>query len=447
MNLQKLNPVRKIEDLGLGKFTLIWLGQFVSIIGSGMTAFAMMLWAWGDQGNATSLVLMSFFYALPMLVLMPFAGSIVDRFNKKTVMIIGDSGAAVVTIFLLVMTFLAKLEIWMAYLAVFVQASFNTFHMLAYDSMIATIVPGEQLGRVSGMRSFSRSLGGIVAPILAGSMVAIIGYKGVFVIDLATFSVAVTTLLIVRIPYVKPELNQMKTSIFKDAFQGFAYIAKSPSLLGLTVITIFSGFFFQFGALVVSPMILARTGGSAISVGLVDGICGVAGLAGSALLIIWGGPKKRMLAGIFFSLGMSFGLVMIGMGRGLAFWLAGAFVWIFFGSLMSIEDAFFQSKIPAKMQGRVFGAMGTFSNILAPISFGFAGILADKIFEPAMNQKGLLSNAFGWVVGSGKGSGMALMIVIAGSVSLLISIAAFFIKPIREADTIMPDVNDSCEKP
>ena len=167
MNLQNLNSVRIIKELGLGRFTTIWLGQFVSIIGSGMTAFAMVLWAWGDQGNATSLVLMSFFYFLPMLVLMPFAGSIVDRFNKKTVMIIGDTGAAVVTLFLLVMTFWGKLEIWMAYLAVFVQASFNTFHMLAYDSMIATIVPGDQLGRVSGMRSFSRSLGGIIAPVLA----------------------------------------------------------------------------------------------------------------------------------------------------------------------------------------------------------------------------------------------------------------------------------------
>ena len=202
---------------------------------------------------------------------------------------------------------------------------------------------------------------------------------------------------------------RLKQAFSKMRFRDLLTLPKNPTLMGLTVITIFSGFFFQFGALVVSPMILARTGGSAITIGLVDGICGVAGLIGSALLMIWGGPKRRMLAGIFFSLGMSIGLVMIGVGRSLALWLAGAFVWIFFGSLMSIEDAFFQSKIPANMQGRVFGAMGTFSNVLAPISFGFAGILADKIFEPAMNQKSLLSNFLGWAVGSGKGSGMSVM--------------------------------------
>lgn len=442
MNLGKLNPIAKIREMGLGRFTQIWLGQLVSIIGSGMTAFAMQLWAWGDQQNATSLVLMSFCYALPMLILMPFAGSIVDRFSKKKVMIIGDSGAAVVTLFLFAMTSFSKLEIWMAYLAVFVQAIFNTFHMLAYGSMIATIVPEEQLGRVSGMRSFSSSLGSIIAPILAGGLVAIIGYKGVFIIDLLTFCAAVLTLSFTKIPYVKPEPHELKTNIFKDAFQGFAYVAKIPTLLGLTIITILSGFFFQFGALVVNPMILARTGGDAISIGLVDSICGVAGLLGSLLLIVWGGPKRRMLAGIFFTLGMSFGLVMIGIGRNLAFWIAGAFVWIFFGSLMSVEDAFFQSKIPAKMQGRVFGAMGTFSNMLAPLSFGFAGVLADKLFEPAMKQNGLLSGIFGWLVGNEKGSGMALMIVFAGLISILISAVAFLIKPIREADTIMPDINN-----
>lgn len=440
MKMHKLNPIRKIRELGLSKFATIWLGQTISIIGSNMSGYALTFWVWKETGTATSMVLMMFVRAVPAILMMPFAGSIVDRFNRKTVIMFADAGAAIVTAFVMIMLLAGRMSLFFVYVAGFFEAVFNTFHWLAKDSLIIQIVPNSQLGRVSGMRSFVGSLSGILAPLLAGGLVAIIGYAGVFAIDLVTFAFAFLTIAIVKIPTLPRDENR-PDNIFKDAMIGFRYFLGNQTLLWIVAINILSSAVFQCGALIVTPMILARTGGNTMAVGIADAWMGVAGLVGSIILMFWGGPKKRFLISNVFYLGFSLGLMVIGMGKTIAWWIVGGFIWLLCGSLSGISNAFFSSKIPAAMQGRVYGAMGMASELLAPLSFGFAGVLADKFFEPLMKNPSV-SSRLSWLVGEGKGSGMGLMIMIAGFVSLLLVLPVFFIKPLRDADTLLPDVNN-----
>lgn len=440
MNLKNLNPIRKIKELGLSKFMVIWLGQSVSIIGSSMSHYALSFWVWNDTGTATSMVMMQFMRAIPTIVLMPFAGSIVDRFNRKTVVMIADSCAAAMTFVIMVMLLTKLMTLTFVYVAAFFEAVFNTFHWLANDAMKIQIVPSSQLGRISGLRMFSGSLSGIIAPLLAAGLVATIGYAGVFAIDLATFGAAIISISFVKVPTL-PKDESRPSSIFKDALFGFRYFLANKTLLWITIINIFAGVTFQFGALVVTPMILARTSGNTMAVGIADAWMGVAGLIGSIILMFWGGPKKRYLASLYFYIGFSVGLVVIGLGRSILLWSIGGFIWLLFGSLSGISDAFFSSKIPAPMQGRVFGAMILGSELLAPLSFGFAGILADKVFEPMMANPDIASK-FAWLVGTEKGSGMGLLIVIAGFLSLLCTSIAFMVSHVRNADTLLPDANN-----
>jgi hypothetical protein len=405
-----------------------------------MSHYALSFWVWEKTGTATSMVLMSFLRAIPAIVLMPIAGSIVDRFNRKTVVMLADTGAAVMTSLIMVLLLTKNMSIAFVYVAAFFEAIFNTFHWLANDSMKIQIVPASQLGRISGLRMFSGSFSGIIAPLLAAGLVATIGYAGVFAIDLVTFAAAIISISFVKVPTL-PKDESRPNNVFVDALIGFRYFMANKTLLWMTIINIFAGVTFQFGALIVTPMILARTSGNTMAVGIADAWMGVAGLIGSLILMFWGGPKKRYLASLYFYLGLSVGLMMIGIGRNIVAWSIGGFVWLIFGSLTMISDAFFSSKIPAAMQGRVFGAMILGSELLAPLSFGFAGILADKVFEPMMANPEIASR-FAWLVGTGKGSGMGLMIVIAGLSSLIFTSLAFVNSHVRNADTLLPDVNN-----
>jgi MFS family permease len=441
MKFQNLNPIRKIKELGLSKFVTVWAGQSISIIGSSMSHYAMTFWVWNETGTATSMVLMQFMRAIPAIVLMPIAGSIVDRFNRKTVVMLADTGAAIMTAFIMTMMLSKSMNITFVYVAAFFEAVFNTFHWLANDAMKIQIVPSSQLGRISGMRMFSGSLSGIIAPLLAAGLVATIGYAGVFAIDLVTFAAAIISISFVKVPTL-PRDESRPNNVFKDALFGFRYFMNNKTLLWMTIINIFAGVTFQFGALIVTPMILARTSGNTMAVGIADAWMSVASLIGSLVLMFWGGPKKRYLASLFFYVGFSVGLIVVGLGKNIVAWSIGGFIWLMFGSLSMISDAFFSSKIPAAMQGRVFGAMILGSELLAPLSFGFAGVLADKVFEPMMANPEIASR-FAWLVGTGKGSGMSLLIVIAGILSLLFTSTAFLVRHVREADTLLPDANEA----
>jgi MFS family permease len=175
---------------GMQGFTVIWLGQFTSILGSSMTNFALTIWAWETTGTATALALTGLAFVLPNILVYPIAGALVDRWNRKLVMMLSDLAAGIGTIAILFLYSTSSLQIWHLYIIFTFMGLFQSFQFPAYSAAVSTMLNKEQYGRASGMLSLARSASGIFAPIAAGILLGVIGTGGILVFDIVSFIVA-----------------------------------------------------------------------------------------------------------------------------------------------------------------------------------------------------------------------------------------------------------------
>lgn len=424
-------------------FTIVWFGQMVSFLGTGMTRFALTIWAWQITGSATALALVAFFAFGPTVVMSPIAGALVDRWNRKLVMMLSDLAAGASTVAILTLYTTGHLQIWHLYVAGAFAAAFEAFQWPAYSAAISTMLPKEQYGRANGMMSLLESVSGIGAPILAGILIGLIGIGGVMIIDVFTFVFAVGTLLAVLVPQPVETVagREGRGSLWKESVYGFRYILQRPGLLGLALIFLNTNLIVPFFYVLINPMILARTGNNAEVLGTVLSITGVGGVVGGLTMSAWGGPRRRIhgILGGMAVAGLA-GASLMGLGRALPLWAAAGFV---DGFLMPIingsSQAIWQAKVAPDVQGRVFAVRRLIAQIAGPLGILLAGPLADKVFEPAMQPGGALVGVFSGLVGSGPGAGMALMMVLAGVLSAAVSLAGYLIRPIRDVETTVPD--------
>lgn len=441
---------------GMRAFLLVQFGQFVSLFGTGMTRFALTLWAWDKTGEATSLALTGFFAFAPIVLFGPIAGALVDRWNRKFAMMISDLAAGLSTIFLLVILLLAgqdKLELWHVYIAVFLAGAFESFQWPAYSAAISTMLDKSQYSRAYGFQSITETASGIFTPVLGGLLYTAIGLTNILLIDVVTFLVAIGTLLIVHIPQPQTSEEGRKSrsgNFWTEVTYGFRYIFSRPSLIGLQMVFFFINLTSTFAFTVVAAMLLSRTtnptipdlvNGDKVLLGLLQGVGAVGGLIGGILLSTWGGPKKRVhgvLGGM--ALESLLGVVVLGLARAPIGWIFGMFMSSFFIPVLNgSNQAIWQAKVAPDVQGRVFAVRRLIAQVTSPISMLLAGPLADRFFEPGMMPDGALAPIFGWLVGTGPGAGMALMFVFAGLLGIAVAAIAYTIRPIREAETLLPD--------
>jgi len=294
------------------------------------------------------------------------------------------------------------------------------------------------------MLGLAHSISSVFAPMAAGALLAFIGIGGIMIIDIVTFSFAVGTLLIVAIPQPAAQHVEAakKRTLLSDCAFGFRYVAASRSLIGLLLLYFMLNFLMTSSGAVLSPMILARTGNNELILGTVQMLFGVSGIVGGALVSIWGGPKRRILA-LFAAIMVTslFGHVVLGVGRNLVVWGAGAFLTMLLLPMGNgASHAIWQSKIPPHLQGRVFSARILIGQIGGAIAIPLAGILADRAFEPLMSGTSTLARVLVPLVGSGPGAGMGLMFVLFGLLGAAVAIAGFSYRPIREIERILPDI-------
>lgn len=432
---------------GLRGFVLVWIGQVFSMIGSQMTHFAMGIWAWEKTGQATPLALIGFFSFAPLIVFSPIAGVLVDRWNRKLVMALSDIGAGLVTVIILVLMLTGNLEIWHLYLTGAVAGIFGAFQWPAYSAAISLMVPKKHYARTSGMISMAGSGVGIIAPIMAGFLLPMIGFTGIIVIDLATLAVALAFLVIVLIPEPKRKsVDRSKGAFMREFVYGFRYLFNRPSLLYLQLMFFMGNLFFSVGYTLMTPMVLASTEGNATILGSVQSAGAIGGLAGGLILTAWGGPKKKIY-GVLFGWGVSglLGLGLMGLGRALPYWLAAHFIMMFvFPLLNGSSQAIWQSKVAPEVQGRVFSVRRFIAQITSPISMALAGPLADRVFEPALAApEHAVTRLLSLIFGSTPGGGMALLILLSGVLVAAVGLVAYRIKAIRDVESLIPDHDES----
>jgi MFS family permease len=421
-------------------FLIVWLGQVVSLFGSSMTGFALTIWAWQLTNSATALALVGFFHFGPTVLLSPIGGALVDRWNRKLVMMFSDLATGLATVALLVLYSLGELQIWHLYVAGVFAGSFQAFQWPAYSAAISLLVPKQQFGRVHGMISLAESGANILAPLLAGVLIVTTGLSAILLIDIVTFVFAIAVLLAVRIPQpaVTAEGRAGQGSLLKEAGYGFRYIVARPSLLGLQLVFFVGNLMASLGFTVMAPMILAQTGNNATVLGSVQSVGALGGVAGGLLMTAWGGPKRRV-HGVLLGHVVS-GLSQAARAFGLPFWYAANFVGA--GTIPILNgsnQAIWQSKVAPDVQGRVFSVRRLIAQISAPLSILLAGPLADRVFEPAMMPGGALAGTFGALIGTGPGHGMALMLLLTGAVVVLVGAVPYAIPAIREAERLLPD--------
>lgn len=428
---------------GMSGFITVWAGQVISLLGSAMTWFALTIWAWKITGQATALALVGFFAFGPTVLLSPVAGALVDRWNRKLVMMFSDLASGISTIVIIALYATGHLEIWHIYIAGAFSGAFQAFQFPAYSAAVTMMLPKEQYARASGMLSLAQSASQVLAPIMAGALLGYIGIIGIMTIDVFTFVVAIAALLVVRIPQpVSTEAGREgRGSLWKESAYGFRYIFDRPSLLGLLVIFLMANMIFSFSFTVLAPMILARTGNDEVILGTMQSVMGLGGVIGGLLLSAWGGPERKIHGVLLGMTATSItGPLLLGLGNGTIVWIIGSFFTAFYIPIINgSSQAIWQTKVAPDVQGRVFAVRRMIAQITAPLAMLICGPLADHVFEPSMIPGGNLVSYFKDLVGTGPGAGMALMFVLTGVLGGIVSMAGYLFPSVRNVENILPD--------
>jgi len=437
----------------MNTFFTIWIGQLISIIGSGLTGFGLSVWIFTQTGEATPFALNALFYNLPRIIFAPMAGSLADRYNRRRIMIITDTAAALTTVVAAALLFSGNLQIWHIYTITFLSSIFGSFQEPAYRASITMIVPKKDLARAGGIQQMGFATQSILIPLLAGVLYAAVGLKGVILIDFATYFFAIGALLLVHIP--QPKLTTKvteggeKSSMWRDAVFGWKYLQKRPGLFGLLWYYAAVNFFLSLSGVLLGPMILSF--GSEVELGIGQMAGGAAMLIGGLIIGAWGGPKERKIWGVILAIALSsLGYLIAGLRASIFFIAVGNFVILFFIPISAaLSQAVWQIKVPPDIQGRVFSIRAMIAWSIIPLANLVAGPLADRLFEPLMLEGGILANSvLGRLIGVGAGRGIGLVFIISAVFLLITSLIVFTSPRVRNLETEIPDaIPDEAEIP
>ena len=430
---------------GMKGLFIIWLGQIVSGIASSTTSVALPIWIFSLTGSGTAVGLLEFFFFGSYLLFVLFAGVLIDRYNRKMMMLVYDFTSLSAMAILLVLQTSGLVEVWHLYVAAVFQGIGFAFQSPSYSAAITNMVPKKQYMRANGLMSLLNDGPEIFGPLLAGSLFLIVGLEGILAINLLAFVLSIGALLFVDVPSTpqSQDTDASQKRFLKETLYGIRYIFRRPGLLGLQLIffmgNLFSGIALSVAALF--PMILLRTGHDTEAVGIVQSMGALMAVMGGIILTGWGGIKRPihaiLLGWVFSSL---FGLTFLGIGQTFLIWLAAIAINSLFEPVVNVSmDTFLQTKIPPDKQGRVFSASDFLSQALIPITPLLAGLFGDRIFEPAMSEGGPLVETFGWLVGTGPGAGFGLLILICGVAGTLVGLSGYLVAEIRNLDKRMPD--------
>lgn len=432
-------PVTEAADRsGMRTFFTVWGGQLVSVIGTSLTGFGLSIWVYLESGSVTQLALVSLALAVPATVLSPFAGALVDRWDRRLVMLAADTVSGLGSLAIALLFISNSLEMWHIYLVVGIGSVGNAFQMPAWMASIPLLVPKAQLGRANGLVQLNDGLSMVIAPVLAGVLLAAYDLPGVLIADLATFAVAVATLSVVTFPRPKGHAETATGTIRGDALVGWRWVRDRTGLFGLLWIYASVNFTLSFINVLFFPLVLAFA--SEASAGGVLSAAGIGAVTGSIAVSAWGGPARRV-RGTMIAIGAGgVGVGLCGVWASVPLIAASAFILM---AVVPVANASSQVlwhlKVPPAVQGRVFAIRRMISQGISPIAILAAGPLADKVFEPLLAPDGALASSVGAVLGTGTGRGVGFMFVLAGLATVGLAVLGYALPRIRNLETELPD--------
>lgn len=427
------------KNFNIRTFHVLLFGQSISLLGTGMTRFAVMIWAYEQTRSATALALLGFFNCITYIIASPFAGVLVDRLSRRKVMFLADLSAGLMTAFLLAIQVAGELQLWHLYLAVGLAGVFEAFQEPAFTSTVSLLVPKEEYTRSNGMLGMGRSVARMLAPIFGGLVQQVVGLSAVLWIDLLTMTIALLGLLMIRIPSAPVSVVGIESSgdFGRELRFGIGYIFRQAGLRNLTLSFFMVNLFATLTYFaVLSPMILARTGGDETALGIVRMAMGIGGITGGALIVAWKTPRRKARM-YLIATGLSFLICDLGMAvsHSVYGWsVAGFLAELTIPFIVSPYFALWQEIVPPDVQGRVFSIREMVQVASQPVGFLLGGLMADRLFEPAMLSNGWFSVLFGSLVGTGHGAGMASMFLFTSVCGGLLGLIGLLLPSIRQLD-------------
>lgn len=414
----------------LKTFIILWLTQALSSLGSSMTGFALVIWLYNDSGSALTTALLTVCSYAPYVIVSIFAGAISDKWNKKAVMLVCDSFAALTTVCILVLFKTNSLEVWHLYILNALNGLMNSVQSPASDVATTLLTPEKHYQKTSAMRYFSTSLVSILTPVLAAAIVSFAGLDAVIAFDLATFAVAFTVLLFfIKIPEV-PQNESSKETLLQSAKGGISYLGRNKGILCMILFLSAINFIASIYNAALPALILSKSDEAAL--GAVSSSVGIATLVGSVIATVFPKPKSRsktICACLLVS--MSTENFLLAFGNNTIAWCIGAVLgWLFIPLMSANYDVIFRSTVPKEMLGRVYSVRNTLQFFSIPVGYFLGGFLVDKVFETFMagTENTLLLNIFG----TEKGSGAALLFFVIGIAGVIVCAVFSRIKALRE---------------
>lgn len=431
-----------VRPKGMKAFTIIWFGELISIIGTGLTSFALGVWVYNNTGSATLFALITLCATLPAILVAPFAGTLVDRWDQRKVMVYSDTGAALCTAAIALLIWGNMLQIWHIYIIMGFASVCNAFQQPAYQVSATMLVPKENYLQASGMMQAGMGAQFIVSPVLAGLLLGPIGINGIILIDFLTFFMAIGCLMYVRIP--RPSRTQQGTkgrgSLLSETMQSWIYLKEHSGLLSVLIMIACGNFMIGFLAVLAGPMMLSLFESEKVY-GTTMSIAGSGMLIGSVVLGASGGPKKLITGLIVSMLIGGTGIFVMGLRPNVYLITLACFT--FFLSMPFGRGCFetlLRTKIVPDMQGRIFAFTRMVAMASTTTAYLVAGPLTDYLFEPLMAADGLLANSLGRIIGVGPGRGIGFLLMIAGATIILITIISYRNPHVRHVEQELPDV-------
>ena len=428
-----------LKTQNLKTFYTLILTQTLSMIGSRVSGLALGIWLFNETGNATPLALVAFFGIVPSVLMQGFAGVLADRWDRRHVMALSDAGQAIATVLLLGLFLSGQFVIWHLYLVVFIQSIFGVFQQPAFSASVTMLIPDEQRDRANAIMQMTGPAAGVIAPIIAGLIFTAVGVVGAITLDLITFAVAVLVILLVHIP--RPRKTQegadLSGSVWQEMFSGLRYLWQRKGLFWLMMGAMGLNFVLNMSGVLLTPYILERTGSEA-AYGLILGIFNAGAIAGAIVISAWGGTRPRIYTMIGGVMVMGIATIFFGMAQ-TTLWLAIVSFMILFPNMFANVplQSIMQAKVAPDLQGRVFATIGQLAMLMTPLAYLLAGPLADNIVKPMVNHpQWQLVAPF---VGNGEGSGIGLIFMVAGVVTIFIAITMAFVPSIRNLEADLPD--------
>ena len=398
-------------------FLLLWSGELISAVGSGLTGFGLGVYVFQKTGSAADMALVALLAFLPTLILSAPAGVLADRFDRRLLMMAGDGLSALGLLYILVCMLSGEAKLYQICIGVFISSVFSSLLEPSYRATVTDLLTREEYSKASGMMSIAGSARYLFSPLIAGLLLTVADVKLLLVIDIFTFFLTVICIAVVRKSIITKIPD--RTGSFRDSFlEGWNTITEKRGILILIIVSSVVTCFMGAIQILAEPMILDFQTSKVL--GIVETVC-ASGMLVSSVIIGARGLKKNFTGILSISLVMA-GLAMIGFGLRENIVMIGCFGFMFFFMLPFANnclDYLTRTNIDADKQGRAWGLISFLSQTGYVAAYGTAGLLADHVAS---------------VLNTGVGRGAAAVIMVSGVLLSASATALYLFKDVRDLE-------------